>query len=97
MRAALVISAALFPLCLTASGVGAAPAVGEVNKADGVGVVVRVAEHDCIRDERGWHYMEKNRRRDCRPKRPEGKDWGWKCEGKRCGWWHAKEKHWHDG
>jgi hypothetical protein len=60
-------------------------------------LVLTVANHDCIRDERGWHYMDKDQRRDFRPMRPEGGDWGWKCEGPRCGWWHAKEKHWHDG
>ena len=59
-------------------------------------LTVQVAEHECVRDEKGWHYMEKDRRRNCRPARPEGKDWTWKCEAKRCGWWHKKENRWND-
>ena len=59
-------------------------------------LAMKVADRDCMRDEKGWHYMEKERRHACKPKRPQGKDWGWKCEGPRCGWWHAKEKRWND-
>ena len=96
MRAAILIPAALASLGIAAAGVGATPTTDVVSQA-GAGIVVQVAEHDCMRDEKGWHYMEKDRRRGCRPRRPEGKEWGWKCEGKRCGWWHAKEKRWNDG
>ena len=96
MRAAILIPAALAVLGFAAAGVSATPTTGVLRQA-GLGILVQVAEHDCIRDERGWHYMEKDRRRDCRPRRPEGREWGWKCEGKRCGWWHAKEKRWNDG
>jgi hypothetical protein len=96
MRAAILIPAALASLGFAAAAVGATPTTGVLTQA-GAGILVQVAEHDCMRDEKGWHYMEKDRRRSCRPKRPEGKEWGWKCEGKRCGWWHAKEKRWNDG
>jgi hypothetical protein len=96
MRAAILIPAALASLGFAAAAVGATPTTGVLTQA-GAGILVLVAEHECIRDEKGWRYMEKDRRRSCRPKRPEGKEWGWKCEGKRCGWWHAKEKHWNDG
>ena len=95
MRRTFLIPAALLALGLVTSSASATP-IGVV-RADRSELTLKVADRDCIRDEKGWHYMEKERRRDCKPKRPEGKEWGWKCEGKRCGWWHAKEKHWHDG
>jgi hypothetical protein len=91
----LVLAGALLGLGLVTSSASATP-IG-IGGTDHSELALKVAEHDCKRDERGWHYMEKDRRRDCRPKRPEGREWGWKCESKRCGWWHAKEKHWHDG
>jgi hypothetical protein len=92
----------LIPAALVGLGVGmavanAAPPAGTAARSGQASVIVQAAERDCIRDEKGWHYMEKDRRRDCRPKRPEGRDWGWKCKEKRCGWWHAKENRWHDG
>ena len=96
MRAAILIPVALASLGFAAAAVGANPTTGVLRQA-GADILVQVAEHDCMRDEKGWHYMEKERRHSCRPKRPEGKEWGWKCEGKRCGWWHAKEKRWNDG
>ena len=96
MRAAILIPVALASLGFAAAGVGATPTTGTLRQA-GAGILVQVAEHDCLRDEKGWHYMEKERRHSCRPRRPEGKEWGWRCEGKRCGWWHAKEKRWNDG
>ena len=95
MRAAILIPVALASLGFAAAGVGATPTTGGLRQA-GAGILVQVAERDCIRDERGWHYMEKERRHSCRPRRPEGKEWGWRCEGKRCGWWHGKEKRWND-
>ena len=58
-----------------------------------------IASFDCRRDDRGWHYMRGERRLTCRPDRPrEGAAnlWGWRCEGPRCGWWHQKDRRWHD-
>jgi hypothetical protein len=49
----------------------------------------------CIRDDRGWHRMHHNRRVTCRPVRPS-REWGWHTEGGRSGWWHQKERRWHD-
>lgn len=95
MRAAILIPVALASLGFAAAGVGATPTTGVLRQA-GAGILVQAAERDCIRDEKGWHYMEKERRHSCRPRRPEGKEWGWRCEGKRCGWWHGKEKRWND-
>jgi len=68
------------------------------DQASSGGWITKVAIGECRRDERGWHRMRGERRENCRPTRPaEGaKMWGWKCEGPRCGWWHSKEKHWHD-
>jgi hypothetical protein len=47
-----------------------------------------------MRDERGWHYMNGQRRVICRPARPRGNFWNWRCEGPRCGWWHRNERRW---
>jgi hypothetical protein len=58
--------------------------------------VTKVASRNCLRDEKGWHYMDGSKRHDCKPDRPSGKDWAWRCDGPRCGWWHAKEKRWND-
>ena len=38
--------------------------------------------------------MRGNRRSTCRPVRPSGRDWGWRCEGPRCGWWHRHDRRW---
>jgi hypothetical protein len=58
-----------------------------------------LARHNCIRDDRGWHYMRGERRTVCRPDRPRAdvKFYGWRCEGPRCGWWHKRDKRWHEG
>jgi hypothetical protein len=94
MYKSLLVLGAMFGLAAAVSGANAIQ-FGVVPR-DGSELTVRSADHDCMRDEKGWHYMEKDRRHSCRPRRPEGKDWGWRCEGKRCGWWHAKEKRWND-
>jgi hypothetical protein len=96
MNTMLMIPAALFGLGMSMMAANAALTNSTAVSFGQAGVIIRVAEHKCVRDERGWHYMENERRHSCRPKRPEGKDWGWRCEGKRCGWWHAKEKRWND-
>jgi len=95
MRNAFLIPAAIAGLAMTTLTANATP-TGSILAKPEASVIVQVAEHECIRDEKGWHYMEKEHRHSCRPKRPEGRDWGWRCEGKRCGWWHAKEKRWND-
>ena len=59
------------------------------------GSISKAATFVCQRDDRGWHYMRGDRRVTCRPVRPSGRDWGWRCEGPRCGWWHRHEKRWH--
>jgi hypothetical protein len=100
MKILRLISTAIVGLGLSMAGsmmaASAAPATSGLASSEQTGAITRVAERDCIRDEKGWHYMEKDRRHSCRPKRPEGREWGWRCEGKRCGWWHGKEKRWND-
>jgi hypothetical protein len=59
-------------------------------------LVTKAATFVCERDDRGWHYMRGDRRVTCRPVRPSGRDWGWRCEGPRCGWWHRHERRWND-
>jgi hypothetical protein len=58
-------------------------------------LVTKAATFVCERDDRGWRYMRGDRRVTCRPARPSGRDWGWRCEGPRCGWWHRHERRWH--
>jgi hypothetical protein len=63
------------------------------------GQAMPIAADNCRRDDRGWHYMRGERRVTCRPVHPrEGGAnlWGWRCDGPRCGWWHQKERRWHD-
>jgi hypothetical protein len=88
----------MFAALATCAGSANAAPVGAPNPATSEGWITKVATYECKRDERGWHYMRGERRTTCRPARPAegGKLWGWKCEGKRCGWWHGKEKRWHD-
>jgi hypothetical protein len=77
----------------------AAPAGSMAHRFAAQDQVVPIATDDCRRDDRGWHYMRGERRTTCRPARPrEGAAsfWGWKCDGPRCGWWHQKERRWHD-
>jgi hypothetical protein len=77
----------------------AAPAGSTANRPATENLATPVATFDCRRDDRGWHYMRGERRVTCRPVRPsEGgaKLWGWKCEGPRCGWWHQRDRRWHD-
>ena len=67
--------------------------VGRAQPAEGA-LVSKVATYECVRDERGWHYMRGPRRVTCRPVRPKGTFWMWRCEGPRCGWWHRNEHRW---
>ena len=96
MKKTLLASFVVAALATCAVSANAAP-IG-ADQARSGGWITKVAIGECRRDERGWHRMRGERRENCRPARPAegGKMWGWKCEGPRCGWWHSKEKHWHD-
>jgi len=75
----------------TAMAAPAAPLAPVTNNS----LVTKAATFVCERDDRGWRYMRGDRRVTCRPARPSGRDWGWHCEGPRCGWWHRHERRWH--
>lgn len=94
MRIAYVMGALLAGGCL-ATTASAAP-LGARSPVEDQALISKVATYVCTRDDRGWHYMRGNRRMVCRPARPRGAFWGWKCEGPRCGWWHRNERRWHD-
>jgi hypothetical protein len=79
---------------VTATSVMAGPSAPATAPTDG-SLVTKTATFVCERDERGWRYMRGDRRVTCRPARPAGRDWGWRCEGPRCGWWHRHERRWH--
>ena len=83
-------------VCLGVSASVASAAQIRVSPIERTDSFTTVAGRECMRDEKGWHYMDGKRRHDCRPPQPKGKDWGWRCEGGRCGWWHGKEKRWND-
>jgi hypothetical protein len=94
LYAALFVTGALFTVPSVAGPVGS-PGQRPVTE----NIATSVATFDCRRDDRGWHYMRGERRLTCRPDRPrEGAAslWGWRCEGPRCGWWHQRERRWHD-
>ena len=77
----------------------AAPVGSTAHRLATENLTTTVATNECRRDDRGWHYMRGERRTTCRPARPsEGNArlWGWKCEGLRCGWWHQRDRRWHD-
>ena len=97
MKKTLLASFVVAALATCAGSANAAP-TGAPNEATSGGWITKVAIGECRRDERGWHRMRGERRENCRPTRPaeSGKMWGWKCEGPRCGWWHSKERRWHD-
>ena len=83
-------------LALAASGSNAGAAPLGTEKLNGLQTFTEKVAMVCIRDDRGWHYMRGSRRIVCRPARPSGRLWGWRCEGPRCGWWHRNERRWHD-
>ena len=92
--AALLVTGVLFTVPAIAGPTGSA-----AHRLAAQDQVTPIASYDCRRDDRGWHYMRSERRVTCRPDRPrEGAAslWGWRCEGPRCGWWHQRERRWHD-
>jgi hypothetical protein len=90
--------AGAFLALATLTGSASAAPLGSVidTQVGGQGLVTPVATFVCRRDDRGWHYMRGHRRVTCRPARPRGVGWGWHCEGRRCGWWHARDHRWGD-
>jgi hypothetical protein len=75
----------------------AVSAMGLPGKTQGTeNLVTQTAAYVCVRDDRGWHYFRGRNRVVCRPVRPRGAYWGWRCEGKRCGWWQSRERRWND-
>ena len=75
----------------------AAPAGPATNKPVIECLATPVASYRCRRDDRGWHSMRGERRVTCRPARPDrNRMWGWNCQGPRCGWWHSRDRRWHD-
>lgn len=85
-------AAAILCVALTASANAITIAHPAIDSAD----VTQVARRDCLRDDRGWHYMRGEHRVSCRPSRPPGREWGWHIEGDRSGWWHLREHRWND-
>jgi hypothetical protein len=75
----------------------AVSAMGLPGKTSGTeSLVSQTRTYVCTRDDRGWHYMRGHSRVSCRPVRPHGSSWGWRCDGPRCGWWDRRDHRWHD-
>jgi hypothetical protein len=96
MKTICAIGAVLVGACISATVTAAAPIGGAIGGRSSEGLVTKTATYVCTRDDRGWHYMRGERRVTCRPVRPKGAFWGWRCEGPRCGWWHRNDRRWHD-
>ena len=79
-----------------AGSASASPLGGSLDRLQGENLTTRVVTYVCIRDDSGWHHMRGARRITCRPARPRGAFWGWRCEGPRCGWWHRDNRRWHE-
>jgi hypothetical protein len=88
--------AATFAFAIVSATTAMAAPGGPIHTTTNEGLVTKAATFVCERDERGWRYMRGERRVTCRPARPSGRDWGWRCEGPRCGWWHRHERRWND-
>jgi hypothetical protein len=92
-----VLAASAFAILAGFAGsASAGPLGGSMDRLNGENLTTRVATFVCSRDDRGRHYMRGSNRVTCRPARPRGADWGWRCEGPRCGWWHRHNNRWHD-
>ena len=77
-------------------GISAASALPAARPAAQERIVSDIATFPCVRDERGWHHMRGDRRVSCRPARPHGREWNWHNDGGRYGWWHRRDRRWHD-
>jgi hypothetical protein len=101
MKKSLLVAAGLLASGLLASTAGAAPlgGLGTSGASTDSGLVQKVTgtHRACAHDSRGWHYHSRfiHRRISCRPARP-GALWIWRSEGGRVGWWHPRERRWHE-
>jgi hypothetical protein len=91
------IKPALLALSLLVLGgipAGATPGVqsGSVTREPGL---VQYARSDCRWVDNKWTYERGDRRLVCRPDRPSGRDWGWRREGNRAGWYNRNQRVWH--
>jgi hypothetical protein len=85
---------------LLATGASAAPAGGLGNlpavAPDSAIARVHGIHQSCQLGGAGWHRSPyPGVRVACRPPRPYGDYWMWRCYGGRCGYWHRHKKHWH--
>jgi hypothetical protein len=84
-----------------AFGVGLAPAIGAPTTGAGQLTLgqsliepVQSYHRSCGWMNNGWFYSLNGSFVSCRPRRPEGRDWGWRVEGDRSGWYHSRRKAW---
>jgi hypothetical protein len=103
MKKSLVIAAGLLASGLFAATASAAPlgGLGSNGAVDDAGLVQMVHDGNthrvCERSARGWHYHNRSGGYvSCRPRRPGLLYWTWRNEGGRSGWWHRRDRRWHD-
>jgi hypothetical protein len=58
-------------------------------------LTVQAYHRSCGWVDNGWRYRSGGRYIDCRPRRPFGRDWIWRTEGPRFGWYNSRRNNWH--
>jgi hypothetical protein len=85
--AAAALAVIAFAGTANAAAVNMAKDVG-LNAPDTAVELVRHGGPTCELGRNGWHYHSRRGERiECNP-RPQGRFYGWRCEGPRCGWYH---------
>jgi hypothetical protein len=99
MNKAIAAGAALLGFGLAAGSASALPASRAVDLAPAIHSELLIQVHGvhrrCELGRGGWHRSPApGVRISCRPSRPPGVYWFWRCAGGDCGWWHRRERRW---
>jgi hypothetical protein len=78
------------PLLVAALPATAAPQIQPLPSTS----VVEPARADCRWVDNKWTYQRGDKRIVCRPNRPSGRDWTWRREGPRFGWYNNSRRAW---
>jgi hypothetical protein len=99
MKHAIAAVAGLLALGAGAGTAHALPASGPGHLAPAVQSELLIPVHGvhrrCDLGRGGWHRNPApGVRITCRPPRPRGAYWFWRCGGGDCNWWHRRERRW---
>jgi hypothetical protein len=91
--------AGVLALGAAATSANALPASGPGDLAPAVQSELLIQVHGvhraCVRGRGGWHRNPaRGVRITCRPPRPRGVYWFWRCAGGDCNWYHRRERRW---